>query len=211
MIIPYYVPVHMRWMLRRDMSEVTAIDHACYKDPWTEEDYLRRLRERKTIGMVAERTETNVAGFVVYSLHKYYLTIDSLGVDPRYQDVGVGKQLIQKIINKLSPSRRMMIEFVPREWSYHLYQFMISGCGFEISVPGLSEKDQQLLTELPIAQQYDYLQDHPVIQFDPTRPNQLKFHYWLSDEARYACQRLEQEREQEREQDRHYHDMEPLG
>ena len=38
------VRVHIRWMIRRDMPEVLAIEHASFEFPWCEEEFLRVLR-----------------------------------------------------------------------------------------------------------------------------------------------------------------------
>ena len=42
--------VHIRWMIRRDMPEVLAIEHASFEYPWCEEEFLRVLRQRNCIG-----------------------------------------------------------------------------------------------------------------------------------------------------------------
>src|SRR5687768_6635477 len=55
--------VHIRWMIRRDMPEVLSIETQCFEFPWTEEDFLRCLRQRNCIGMVAEQGE-KVVGFM---------------------------------------------------------------------------------------------------------------------------------------------------
>ncbi|MEK6238743.1 MAG: ribosomal-protein-alanine N-acetyltransferase RimI, partial [Planctomycetales bacterium] len=46
--------VHIRWMIRRDMPEVLAIENSSFEFPWSEEDFLRSLQQRNCIGMVAE-------------------------------------------------------------------------------------------------------------------------------------------------------------
>ena len=66
--------VHIRWMIRRDMPEVLGIEEGSFGAPWTEEDFLRCLRQRNCIGMVAEHGE-RIAGFMVYELHKNRLHI----------------------------------------------------------------------------------------------------------------------------------------
>jgi len=47
------VKVHIRWMIRRDMQEVLQAEQQCFDQSWTEEDFLRCLRQRNCIGMVA--------------------------------------------------------------------------------------------------------------------------------------------------------------
>ena len=46
--------LHIRWMIRRDMPDVMGIEVASFEYAWTEDDFLRCLRQRNCIGMVAE-------------------------------------------------------------------------------------------------------------------------------------------------------------
>src|SRR5262245_49541922 len=66
--------VHIRWMIRRDMPEVLQIEQDSFDYSWTEEDFLRCLRQRNCIGMVAEAGE-RVVGFMIYELHKSKLHV----------------------------------------------------------------------------------------------------------------------------------------
>ena len=50
----FEVNVHIRWMIRRDMPEVLQIERTSFEYPWSEEDFIRCLRQRNCIGMVAE-------------------------------------------------------------------------------------------------------------------------------------------------------------
>lgn len=105
---------HIRWMIRRDMSEVMAIENASFSCAWTEEDFLRCLRQRNCIGMVAEQGE-KVVGFMIYELHKEKLHILNFAVHPAFRRAGVGVQMVNKLINKLSSHRRTRIELEVRE------------------------------------------------------------------------------------------------
>ncbi len=95
------VRVHIRWMIRRDMPEVLAIEHASFEFPWCEEEFLRVLRQRNCIGMVAEHGE-RVVGFMIYELHKSKLQILELRRVPRVSVArGVGRQMVAKLVGKL--------------------------------------------------------------------------------------------------------------
>jgi hypothetical protein len=72
------VRVHIRWMIRRDMPEVLQTEQESFEFAWTEEDFLRCLRQRNCIGMVAEQGE-KVVGFMIYELHKSKLHILNCG------------------------------------------------------------------------------------------------------------------------------------
>jgi ribosomal-protein-alanine N-acetyltransferase len=102
------VRVHIRWMIRRDMPEVLAIEHASFEFPWGEEEFLRVLRQRNCIGMVAEHGE-RVVGFMIYELHKSKLQILDFCVHPEFRRQGVGHQMVAKLVGKLSSHRRTRI------------------------------------------------------------------------------------------------------
>ncbi|HMB06550.1 MAG TPA: ribosomal protein S18-alanine N-acetyltransferase [Isosphaeraceae bacterium] len=108
------VRVHIRWMIRRDMPEVLAIEHASFEYPWCEEEFLRVLRQRNCIGMVAECGE-RVVGFMIYELHKNKLHVLDFAVHPDTRRQGVGLQMVAKLVGKLSNHRRTRIVLSVRE------------------------------------------------------------------------------------------------
>ena len=108
------VRVHIRWMIRRDMPEVLQTEQESFEFAWTEEDFLRCLRQRNCIGMVAEQGE-KVVGFMIYELHKAKLHILNFAVHPSWRRLGVGAQMVAKLISKLSSHRRTRITLEVRE------------------------------------------------------------------------------------------------
>ena len=108
------VCVHIRWMIRRDMMEVLEIEDRSFEFPWSEEDFIRCLRQRNCIGMVAEHDE-RVAGFMIYELHRNRLHILNFAVAAEFQRRGVGQQMVDKLIGKLSSQRRNRILLEVRE------------------------------------------------------------------------------------------------
>jgi len=108
------VRMHIRWMIRRDMPEVLRIEQASHEFPWCEEDFLRCLRQRNCIGMVAEQGE-KVVGFMIYELHKSKLHILNFAVHPEHRRSGIGAQMADKLASKLSSHRRTRIVVEVRE------------------------------------------------------------------------------------------------
>lgn len=106
--------VHIRWMIRRDMPEVLQTEQKSFEFAWTEEDFLRCLRQRNCIGMVAENGE-KVVGFMIYELHKAKLHILNFAVHPAWRRCGVGSQMVAKLVSKLSSHRRTRITLEVRE------------------------------------------------------------------------------------------------
>jgi len=106
--------VHLRWMIRRDLPEVLAIEEKSFEFPWTEEEFHRCLRQRNCIGMVAE-CENRVVGYMVYELCKTRIHLLNFAVAPEYRRRGVGAQMIQKLTGKLSAQGRTRIVLEVRE------------------------------------------------------------------------------------------------
>jgi ribosomal-protein-alanine N-acetyltransferase len=111
---PAQTRVHIRWMIRRDMPEVLAIEHASFEYPWCEEEFLRVLRQRNCIGMVAEYGE-RIVGFMIYELHRNKIHVLDFATHPEFRRHGVGRQMILKLVGKLSAQRRNRIALYVRE------------------------------------------------------------------------------------------------
>jgi ribosomal-protein-alanine N-acetyltransferase len=105
---------HIRWMIRRDLPFVLNIENASFEFPWTEDEFIRCLRQRDCIGMVAERNE-DVAGFMIYELHKNRIHILSFAVHPDYRRQGIGRSMVDKLVSKLAYQRRNRIVLEVRE------------------------------------------------------------------------------------------------
>ncbi len=111
---PAQTRVHIRWMIRRDMPEVLAIEHASFEYPWCEEEFLRVLRQRNCIGMVAEHGE-RIVGFMIYELHRNKIQVLDFATHHDFRRQGVGRQMIAKLVGKLSTQRRNRISLHVRE------------------------------------------------------------------------------------------------
>lgn len=132
--------VHIRWLLRRDMPEVLAIEKASFEFQWSEEDFIRCLRQRNCIGMVAEIAPPGrrpgidehgpIAGFFIYELHRNRLHVLNFAVHPDYRRKGVGRAMVNKLVSKLSPDRRTRIMLEVRETNLQA-QFFFKEMGFK--------------------------------------------------------------------------------
>src|SRR4051812_19739028 len=92
--------LHVRWQIRRDSPEILFIENASFSMPWTEEDFLKCLRERNCIGMVGEQGD-RVISYMLYLLGKHHLEIINFAVHPDYRRKGVGSQMVAKLVSKL--------------------------------------------------------------------------------------------------------------
>jgi [ribosomal protein S18]-alanine N-acetyltransferase len=106
--------LHIRWMIRRDMAEVLEIENESFEFPWSEEEFIRCLRQRNCIGMVAD-CDDKVVGFMVYELHKTRLHILNFAVGRSRRRQGIGRKMAGKLVGKLSAQRRTRIVLEVRE------------------------------------------------------------------------------------------------
>ena len=108
------VRVHIRWMIRRDMADVLRAEQQSFEYAWTEDDFLRCLRQRNCIGMVAEHND-RIVGFMIYELHKSRLHVLNFAVAPSHRRTAIGTQMVAKLVGKLSSHRRSKITLAVRE------------------------------------------------------------------------------------------------
>ncbi len=106
---------NIRWIYRRDMDDVLAIERAAFEFPWYEEDFIRCLRQRNCIGMVAVDFEERVIGYMLYELHSTGIHVLNFAAAPDARRQGVGRKMAAKLIDKLSPQRRTRITLGVRE------------------------------------------------------------------------------------------------
>jgi len=120
---------HIRWLIHKDFPSVLAIENASFEFCWCEEDFIRCLRQRNCIGMVAEFDE-QVIGYMIYELHKQGLHILNFAVHPAMRHLGVGSAMVQKLISKLSAGRRTRIMLEVREGNLEA-QLFFKAQGFQ--------------------------------------------------------------------------------
>lgn len=109
------LPVHIRWMIRRDMPEVLAIEESCFlDDPWDEDKFIRELRVRNNIALVAEHDE-RIVGYMVYQPGKRWIDILNFAVHPGCWRRKVGTRMVEKLAGKLDTNRRNRLTACVRE------------------------------------------------------------------------------------------------
>jgi ribosomal-protein-alanine N-acetyltransferase len=101
-------------MIRRDMPDVLQIEEESFEYAWTEEDFLRCLRQRNCIGMCADSND-KMCAFMIYELFKTRIQILNFAVHPAYRRRGIGQQMVSRLYSKLSNHRRNRITLVVRE------------------------------------------------------------------------------------------------
>lgn len=105
--------VNVRWMTRCDFPKILEIEAQSFEFPWSKEDFISCLIQRHYIGMTAELDDDRVVGFMIYELQKWRIKIVNFAACPKGK--GVGRQMIKKLIGKLSLQRRSLLEVNVRE------------------------------------------------------------------------------------------------
>ena len=109
------MPVYIRWMVRRDVPDVLEAEEESFNCPWSENDFICCLRHSNCIGMVAEHNE-RVVGFMFYELYKKRpFHILNFVVCRDVRRLGIGQQMVDNLVCKLSNQRRTRITVDVRE------------------------------------------------------------------------------------------------
>lgn len=117
-------------MIRRDLPAVLDIEEQCLQYCWTEDDFIRALRQRNVIGKVAEHGE-EILGFMIYELHKTRLNILKISTHVDHLRMGIGKALVENLKLKLSWQNRRKLTLEVRE-SNLAVQLFLRSLGFRV-------------------------------------------------------------------------------
>lgn len=100
----YIKPIvsQLRWMVKSDMDQVMGIETHTYPEDqaWTQEEFLKVLRRKECIGMVAEWRGA-IVGYTVYGLTDQKIEILNLTVHPDLLRRGIGTTMLSKLKSKL--------------------------------------------------------------------------------------------------------------
>lgn len=131
-----------RWMIRRDIDEILAIEAQSFAAPWTEDELLRALRIRSVIGMVTvDKVTDRLLGYFVYQLRPYWVEVLHLAVHPAYRRRGVGTAMLGKLQSKLHSHRRRFLRLNTRVTNYTAQSFLRRhGFLVDLTLPGSKEQ-----------------------------------------------------------------------
>lgn len=106
--------LYFNWMIRRDMPYVLALEKGQPVqswDEWTEEDYIKHLRQRNEIAMVVRDSNDpdKVFGCIVYRLKKDSLEILHIVLRPGDDQEDVLLLMLAKMVAKGGPRKYLQI------------------------------------------------------------------------------------------------------
>ena len=105
---PSPIKIELRWMIKRDLREVVAIDEISFMLPWSEQYFRERLKFDKALGMVAV-AGGKVVGYMVFECWQEHLGLIKISVHPDYRNQGIGTELIKRLKCKLAIHSRKKI------------------------------------------------------------------------------------------------------
>lgn len=95
----------VRWMILRDLPA---------------EEMKTRLRQRNQVGLVAEHGD-DIAGHLIYSIHRRHLKILRIAVKPSLRRHGVATQLVDKLKGKLTIRKAIYADVSDRNLGAQLF------------------------------------------------------------------------------------------
>jgi [ribosomal protein S18]-alanine N-acetyltransferase len=98
----------VRWMIKRDMAQVFAIERDAFALPMSDEQIQCLLRRSNCIGMVAVVGD-EVVGYMVYEFRHDRIVLLRLAVAKAKARCGLGRLLILRLCGKLRNKRRYVV------------------------------------------------------------------------------------------------------
>lgn len=121
--------VQIRWAVKQDLDDMVNLFAESLRCPVTQDQILKWLNERHTIGMVATLECGTIVGVFIYELQRTKIHLLKLAVDPDLQRMGIGRQILAKLKGKLS-GRRTKLTLDCRESNLEAQKFYRS-CGLK--------------------------------------------------------------------------------
>ena len=115
-------PAHIRWIIRRDLDEVLKIEEDSFDFPWDEETLIRCLRQKNTVGIVAE-CDDRVVGYMIYEIRRSEISLINIAVHPEFRRRGIGQEFVRNLNEKLSLKKGRRITLIVNEYNLNAHLF----------------------------------------------------------------------------------------
>ncbi|HJT35622.1 MAG TPA: GNAT family N-acetyltransferase [Pirellulales bacterium] len=99
---------HIRWLRRRDLPDVLAIERASFAAPWSEADFDATLRRPYCFALAAEQSDA-LCGYLFGALDGKYVHLLNVAVAPGHRRRGVGSRLVDEVADRLRTSGRRLV------------------------------------------------------------------------------------------------------
>ncbi len=84
---------------RKDIPAIAELERMCFSSPWSEKAILDTMAGENALFLVA-RSDDKVCGYIgsYFALDEGYIT--NIAVNPEYRRRGIGKALVDKLVEK---------------------------------------------------------------------------------------------------------------
>lgn len=106
--------LRLRPVTSSDLEDILAIEKVSYRYPWTPRFFLQELRvpcARSLLGMINGKP----VGYVIYWLLPSEIDIHNLAVHPDHRRQGIGRSLLQAVVDEAKHERRSRITLEVRK------------------------------------------------------------------------------------------------
>ena len=103
------------WVTKADLEQMLVIEKASFTTPWSEIEFRDCWKRKECTTSVLE-LKGEVVAYIVYERSRNKIDIINLAVKPLYWRKGVGRWLVEKIIDKLHHSRQTKIHVLCSEY-----------------------------------------------------------------------------------------------
>lgn len=120
--------VSTRWIIRRDLPEVVAVEAATFVNPMSETDLRVALSPVDIIGFVAECCDS-ILGHVIYQIKTRHLIVHRFAVAPSVRRKRVGTKLLLRVVHHMYRTQRNHI-IIPTHDSALTAHLFLQSLGF---------------------------------------------------------------------------------
>lgn len=100
----------LNWYCQRDLPGVVAINDASFVNPWTEGQFKECLAKGHNNMLVAHACR-ELVGYALFHQHRDAgIQLWTLAVHPAARRLGIGRQLIGALQNRLRPGHKLLLE-----------------------------------------------------------------------------------------------------
>jgi len=117
------------FLSQRHIPEIIRIENASYGCPWTAVEMARVIASPDFFGIAATQ-DKRIVGYAIWAAAGTKITIQNLAVDPAYRRIGVGRELVERVKEKvISVKSRTRIDLLVSEQNLAA-QLFFKHCGF---------------------------------------------------------------------------------
>lgn len=101
--------LRQRLMRLADLPQVMEIERACFPNPWCQQEFEEAVATSQIWKRVIVQDDT-VLGYIIWEYDQHPWNILNVAVHPDHQRAGIGRALIERVLNCLVPVRTQVRE-----------------------------------------------------------------------------------------------------